>query len=1373
MRNLRLMRSISSKISKPSRNISSTLVVGLLASLLMAISPPANAASCVVTTNYTSTTAAATTVLTFFNTGASCSWTPPTGVSSINILVVGGGGGGGGSNSKCIKTFDCPTGSVQDFNGGGGGGGVVNATSTSINPNYALTLSVGSGGARGAASSALANDENMTMATSGAAGGQSRVCVDLLTSPSSCTATTYLAAGGGGGLMPWNRHTGMLISNLSGDGGASGSFIGGSNSWAGAGGGAGAGANGGNAAASTGANEGANRAAGNGGAGVSSSITNTATNYGGGGGGGAGCNGVLFGSGGAGGGGAGGNGAGISGTNRLGGGGGGADSCSAPQNGGTGGTGVIIISYTTPSSVATLSALTTTAGALNTAFAAATTAYTVSVANAVTGVTVTPTRTQANATIQVRVNSGTYATVTSGAASVNQALNVGSNPIEITVTAQDGTLKTYTITVTRAGAVAASTPTGLAYTATSLKTISASWNTASGASSYLLTLYASVANGAGTLASISISGLSRDITISDYAPLADGTSYQISIKSVGDAISYTDSAESTKLAVTTLADSTAPVSSGAITATVTTGTSVSVSYSATDNSSLASIITYYSTSASLTSPMNCGSTSLSGTSASGTITCTVPATDATYYVYTQATDTAGNVDAAPGSADDSIIRDATAPVSSGAITATVTTGTSVSVSYSATDNSSLASIITYYSTSASLTSPVNCGSASLSGTSASGTITCTIPASDAMYYMYSQATDTAGNVEAAPGSADDSIIRDVAAPSAPASLALSNSTNSASTSDLITSYTALVFTGTAEASAIVQLYVGGVATGNTCIATAGSFSCTTGTLPSGDNVITALATDAASNTSTASSSVTVTVDTTAPTQTISAIQISADTGSSATDFTTATAAQSINATLSAVLGSGESLWGSIDAGSNYTDISASVSTTAITWSATLSGSSSINFQARDSAGNVGSNATQAYVLDTTTPTQTISGIHISADTGSSSTDFITTTAAQSITGTLSAVLGSGESLWGSVDAGSNYTDISASVSITAITWSATLSGTSSIKFQVRDTAGNVGATATQAYLLDTAAPVISGASSSLVTDTSSSIAFNSGENGTYYYLVRVYSISVSAPIGNTIIGQGTASVNIAKATSAVVALVDNVSALSGLTAGISYKAYVVVQDAAGNISSVTEIAFTTKSVQATLIITSVNGIVGTELLLTASGGSGDGSISFTLSPGSECSLLSSTLSATGAVTCLVTVTKEADSTYILATSSPTTVTFLVYIVTSGSGNTCPDNASSGTTISLNSCQSVSTPTLVAPKITSISTPNGYVGDAVIITGTNLSGTTVVKFGGVIATISSVATTTVVVVVPVGAKTGRVVLSTPGGTSIGPVFTVNT
>ncbi len=106
--------------------------------------------------------------------------------------------------------------------------------------------------------------------------------------------------------------------------------------------------------------------------------------------------------------------------------------------------------FGTLSNNADLSNLTTTAGTLTPSFAAATTAYTAFVANATTSVTVTPNRAEANATIQVRVNGGIYSSVTSGSTSGDLALNVGSNTIDVTVTAQDGiTTKTYTITVTR------------------------------------------------------------------------------------------------------------------------------------------------------------------------------------------------------------------------------------------------------------------------------------------------------------------------------------------------------------------------------------------------------------------------------------------------------------------------------------------------------------------------------------------------------------------------------------------------------------------------------------------------------------------------------------------------------------------------------------------------------------------------------------------------------------------------------------------------------------------------------------------------------------------------------------------------------------
>lgn len=99
---------------------------------------------------------------------------------------------------------------------------------------------------------------------------------------------------------------------------------------------------------------------------------------------------------------------------------------------------------------ADLSALALTTATINEFFSAATTAYTSSVPNATSSVTVTATRAQANATLQVRVNGGSLSALTSGSPSGALALNVGANTIDVKVTAQDAvTTKTYTITVTR------------------------------------------------------------------------------------------------------------------------------------------------------------------------------------------------------------------------------------------------------------------------------------------------------------------------------------------------------------------------------------------------------------------------------------------------------------------------------------------------------------------------------------------------------------------------------------------------------------------------------------------------------------------------------------------------------------------------------------------------------------------------------------------------------------------------------------------------------------------------------------------------------------------------------------------------------------
>ncbi len=124
---------------------------------------------------------------------------------------------------------------------------------------------------------------------------------------------------------------------------------------------------------------------------------------------------------------------------------------------------------------ANLLALATSATGLSPTFAQATLTYTASVPNATTSTSVTPTLADAGATVQVRINGGAYTTVTSGSPLAGLALNVGNNPIDITVTAQDGTTtKTYTITVARAAAPLISTSGTLTAMSTPYHTPSAS-----------------------------------------------------------------------------------------------------------------------------------------------------------------------------------------------------------------------------------------------------------------------------------------------------------------------------------------------------------------------------------------------------------------------------------------------------------------------------------------------------------------------------------------------------------------------------------------------------------------------------------------------------------------------------------------------------------------------------------------------------------------------------------------------------------------------------------------------------------------------------------------------------------------------------------
>ena len=88
--------------------------------------------------------------------------------------------------------------------------------------------------------------------------------------------------------------------------------------------------------------------------------------------------------------------------------------------------------------------------------------------------------------------------------------------------------------------------------------------------------------------------------------------------------------------------------------------------------------------------------------------------------------------------------------------------------------------------------------------------------------------------------------------------------------------------------------------------------------------------------------------------------------------------------------------------------------------------------------------------------------------------------------------------------------------------------------------------------------------------------------------------------------------------------------------------------------------FSIKNAQAELVVSSTQGTQGTPLALTVTGGSGSGSVSYTVANGTAtgCAISGGNLSASTSGTCLVTATKAADSSYTAVSSSQTTVTLI-------------------------------------------------------------------------------------------------------------------
>ncbi len=110
------------------------------------------------------------------------------------------------------------------------------------------------------------------------------------------------------------------------------------------------------------------------------------------------------------------------------------------------------------------------------------------------------------------------------------------------------------------------------------------------------------------------------------------------------------------------------------------------------------------------------------------------------------------------------------------------------------------------------------------------------------------------------------------------------------------------------------------------------------------------------------------------------------------------------------------------------------------------------------------------------PAETVSTVAFSADTGVSATDFITLTAAQTITGTLSAPLAAGDVVKLSLDNGATWQTATAATGGTTFSLSGVaLTGSGNLIAEVQNAGGTPSTPLMQPYVLDQVPPVAPGA----------------------------------------------------------------------------------------------------------------------------------------------------------------------------------------------------------------------------------------------------------------------------------------------------------
>ena len=703
-------------------------------------------------------------------------------------------------------------------------------------------------------------------------------------------------------------------------------------------------------------------------------------------------------------------------------------------------------------------------------------------------------------------------------------------------------------------------------------------------------------------------------------------------------------------------------------------------------------------------------------------------TQGTHPLSVTVTDPAGNVSATTSA---SVIIDTTPPVAVTGLAAANNNGSTpvaIAAGSSTNDNTpalsgtaEAGSIVKVYDGTTLLGSVV-------AGSNGTWSLTSTTLA-DGLHTINVTATDAAGNVSP---NASIAFTVDTVAPAPVTNLVITDDVGTSTgplANGAVTDDATPTLSGTAEAGAIVTILDGTTVLGSVTAGSNGAWTFTTATLSNGTHPLSVTVKDAAGNTSAASATVSITVDTVAPSA--STLVITNDSGSTPVTVPSGGATNDTTPVLSGTAEAGSRV--SIFDGSTLlgTAIVNSSGAWSFTTSALTQGTHPLSVTVTDAAGNV-SGSTSASVIIDTTPPAAVTNLVAANNNGSTAVTIpnngITNDNTPLLTG--SGEVGArisvydGTTLLGTTTVGSNGT------------WSfisTTLSnGTHTLNITATDAAGNVSPQVSTVMTIDTVAPAP--VTNLVITDDVG---------------------SSTGPLANgAVTDDATPTLSGTAEAGAIVTILDGTTVLGSVTAGSNgawtfttatlsngtHPLSVTVKDAAGNTSAASAtVSITVDTVApsaSTLVIT--NDITST---VVPSGGSTNDStptLSGTAEAGSRVSIFDgSTLLGTAIVNgsgawsfttatlaqgshpISVTVTDPAgnvsgstSATVIIDTVAPLAVTNLV---------AANNNGSTAITIPNNGATNDTTPLLSG---------NGEVGARVnIYDGTTLLGTTTVGSNG--------------------------------------------